>query len=208
MSAGSMILTIAAVLVYCGLLQRALDRLRLTDRQALMLVGAMLIGTFLPNLRFGPVSINLGGAIIPFGVCVYLFLTADERQERTRSIWGSLLTAVAVYLLSALLPDEAEQMLLDPMWIYGLSGGVIAWLLGRSRRAAFICGVMGMLLADVANSIVITLQGYKSQLYLGGAGIADATVISGALAVFMCELVGETIERFARTRIERRTSRP
>ncbi len=207
MSAGSMILTIAAVLVYCGLLQRVLDRLHLTDRQALMLVGAMLAGTFLPNLRFGPVYINLGGAVVPIGVCVYLFMKADEPQERTRSVVGSLLTALAVYLLSVLLPEEAEQMPLDPLWLYGLTGGIAAWLTGRSRRAAFICGVVGVLLADVATSIVIALQGYQSQLVLGGAGIADATVISGALAVLMCELVGETIERLARTGMERRTSR-
>lgn len=198
MSAGSLVLMIAAILVFCGLLQRVLDRMYLTDRQALVIIGAMLIGTFLPSIVIGPVSVNIGGAIIPVGICVYLFCKADEKAERWRSVLGSLLTGVFVYTLSKLLPSEAEVLPLDPMWLYGVCGGVVAWVVGRSRRAAFICGIIGVLLADVANAVVIRLQGYQTQLNLGGAGIADAVVISGVIAVFMCELVGETIERIVR----------
>lgn len=198
MSAGMMLLTIAAVLVFCGLLQRVLDRMYLTDRQALLLIGLMLLGTLLPNITLGPVSINLGGAVIPLGVCVYLFIKADSAMERMRTIFGTILTAGAVYALSALLPAEAETLPLDPMWLYGLCGGVIAWLFGRSRRGAFICGIAGVILADIVTAMIAALQGYQTQLVLGGAGIADATVISGVVAVFLCELIGETVERLVR----------
>lgn len=198
MSAGMMLLTIAAVLVFCGLLQRVLDRMYLTDRQALLLIGLMLLGTLLPNITFGPVSINLGGAVIPLGVCAYLFIKADSAMERMRTIFGTILTAGAIYALSALLPDEAETLPFDPMWLYGLCGGVVAWLFGRSRRGAFICGIAGVILADVVTALVTAFQGYQTQLVLGGAGIADATVISGVVAVFLCELIGETVERLVR----------
>lgn len=201
MSAGMMLLTIAAVLVFCGLLQRVLDRMYLTDRQALLLIGAMLIGTFLPNIQLGSVAVNLGGAVIPLGVCIYLFIKADENIERWRTIIGLLLTAGAVYALSALLPAEAEALPFDPMWLYGLCGGIIAWLTGRSRRGAFICGAAGVILADIASAIIGRLQGYQTQLILGGAGIADATVISGVIAVLLCELVGEMVERIVRARV-------
>lgn len=201
MSAGTMLLLIAAILVFCGLLQRVLDRMHLTDRQALLIIGAMLIGTWLPNLRWGSFGISIGGAIIPLGVCVYLFVRADTSLERWRTALGTVLTGGAVYALSALLPGEAEAMLFDPMWLYGVCGGVIAWVIGRSRRAAFVCGVAGVLLADLVNAIVILMQGYRTQLILGGGGIADASVISGVIAVMMCELVGETIERFVRARM-------
>lgn len=198
MSAGSMLLILAAILVFCGLLQRVLDRMYLTDRQVLLLIGAMLIGTFLPNIELGLVSINIGGAVIPLGVCIYLFIKADQPVERWRTLLGSFLTGAAVYALSALLPGEAEVLPFDPMWLYGVCGGVVAWLFGRSRRAAFVCGVTGILLADIANAIVIWAQGYQSKLVLGGAGIADATIISGVIAVLLCELIGETIERLVR----------
>lgn len=198
MSAGTMLLTIAAVLVFCGLTQRVLDRMHLTDRMALLLIGLMLLGTLLPNITLGPVAVNLGGAVIPLGVCVYLFIKADEPVERWRSLLGTVLTAAGVYALSRLLPAEAEALLVDPMWLYGLTGGLIAWLLGRSRRGAFICGTAGVILADTASYVVAAMQGYQAQLVLGGAGIADAVVISGVGAVLLCELVGETVERFAR----------
>lgn len=203
MSAGTMLLTIAAVLVFCGLLQRVLDRMYLTDRQALLIIGAMLIGTFLPDIVIGPVSVNIGGAIIPLGICVYLFVRADEAVERWRALLGTLLTGAAVYALSALLPAEAEALPLDPMWLYGLCGGLLAWLLGRSRRNAFICGVAGVILADIVSGVVAGIQGYTVQIMLGSGGIADAAVVSGVIGVAFCELLGEAIERIARAAAKR-----
>ena len=198
MTLGPMLLIIAGILIYCGLLQRVLDRMYLTDRQALLLIGMMLIGTFLPDIQVGSIKVNLGGALIPFGVCIYLYIKADTSVERWRTILGSLATGGAVYALSVMLPGEAEELAFDPMWLYGLFGGVIAWMFGRSRREAFVCGVTGVLLADILNATVIFFQGYRTQLVLGGAGIADATVISGVIAVLSCEIIGEAVERAAR----------
>lgn len=198
MSAGLLLLIISAILVYCGLLQRVLDRMYLTDRQALLVIGLMILGTFLPNVELGLLSVNIGGAIIPLGICIYLIFKADETRERIRTALGVILTAAAVCALSFLLPAEAETMPLDPMWVYGILGGTIAWFLGRSRRAAFICGVAGVALADIVSAFVAWGQGYHNQLVLGGGGIADAAVISGVISVLLCELLGETIERIVR----------
>ena len=104
MTGGMLLLTGAAIMVYCGLLQRVLDRMHLRDRTALLLIGAMLLGTFLPNLPLGRVQVNIGGGLIPLGVCGYLFIRADEAHERWRTLLGSLLTAAAVYGLTLLLP--------------------------------------------------------------------------------------------------------
>lgn len=198
MSAAMLVLTIAAILVYCGLLQRVLDRMHLRDRQALLLIGAMLVGTFLPDISLGFVRVNIGGCLIPVGVCIYLLAKADTALERLRAVLAALLTGGAVYALSALLPAEAEKLLIDPMWLYGICGGLIAWLLGRTRRGAFFAGVIGVLLADTTSAIVAWSQGSLVQLALGGGGIADAAVISGVIAVLFCELIGESIERLVR----------
>lgn len=203
MSAGTMLLTIAAILVFCGLMQRILDRMYLTDRQALVLIGAMLAGTFLPDQRLGVLSVNIGGGLIPLGVCIYLLLRSNETAERIRALFGSILTGGAVFLVSYLMPSEAEEMLADPIWLYGVAGGVIAWVLGRSRRCAFICGVAGVILADIASWAIATAQGYQTKMTIGGAGIADAVVISGVIAVLLCELAGEMVERLVRIRARR-----
>lgn len=200
MSTGMLILTVVAVLVFFGVAQRVLDRMLLTDRQALVLVAAMFVGTLLPNLSFGRVSISLGGAVIPLGVCGYLLVRAGSGREVARALAGAVLTAAAIYALSVFLPDEPEEMWIEPNLLYGLSGGIIACLLGRSRRAAFICGVLGTLLADLAGAAVLWSRGVEQQLVLGGAGLVDTVVVSGILAVLLAELVGEIMERVQRGR--------
>lgn len=200
MSLGMLLLTLAAVMVYCGLLQRVLDRMYLRDRTALLLIALMLAGTFLPPLRLGAVAVNIGGGLIPLGVCAYLLIRADEALERWRTLLGSLLTGAAVYGLTLLMPSEPEQLLLDPTLLCCLTGGVVAWALGRSRRGAFVCGVTGMVLADVATAVVNWSRGISQTLVIGGAGIADAAVAGGMLSVLLCETVGEAVERVVRAR--------
>lgn len=200
MSLAMLLLTVVAVLIFFGVLERVLDRMRLTDRAALVLIALMFIGTLIPNIVLGAVSISIGGAVIPLGVCVYLLCRADSAKEVIRSLIGAVLTGAAIYGLSVLLPDEPEEMFMDPNLLYGLAGGVIAYVLGRSRRGAFICGVVGVILADVVTAIINWNRGIDQQLVLGGAGIADTVVISGVLAVLLAELVGEILERFSRGR--------
>ena len=200
MSLAMLLLTVVAVLIFFGVLERVLDRMRLTDRAALVLIALMFIGTLIPNVILGPVSISIGGAVIPLGVCIYLLCRADSAKEVARSLIGAVLTGAAIYGLSVLLPDEPEEMFMDPNLLYGLAGGIIAYVLGRSRRGAFICGVVGVILADVVTAIINWSRGIDQQLVLGGAGIADTVVISGVLAVLLAELVGEILERIARGR--------
>lgn len=206
MSVGMVVLTALAVLIFFGVLQRVLDRMYLTDKQALCVAAAMFVGTLIPNIDLGPVAFNIGGALIPLSICVFLFIKADTDLERWRTVLGSFLTAAAVFALSLMLPSEAEQLAVDPMWLYAICGGVLAWLLGRSRRGAFICGVLGVVLADIATAIVNWSRGINQQLVLGGAGVADAVVVSGVLAVLLCELIGEIVERMVRGRRKEGTS--
>lgn len=88
MSTGMLVLTVVAVLVFFGVAQRVLYRMRLTDRQALLLVAAMFVGTLLPNVELGQVSLNLGGAVIPLGVCIYLLFTCGDGKEVGRTLVG------------------------------------------------------------------------------------------------------------------------
>lgn len=198
MSVGMILLTATAILVFFGAAQRVLDKLRMTDRTALLLIALMFFGTLIPNIVIGSASISIGGAVIPAGICIYLLIRAGTAKERLRSIIGSVITAGVIYAFSALMPDEPEAIVIDPLYLCGLVGGLVAYLLGRSRRGAFICGVFGVLLADIAVSVVNRLNGIQQQLVLGGAGVFDTVIISGLLGVILSELVGELIERFVR----------
>lgn len=198
MSLGMILLVAASVLVLLGIGQRVLDKMQLTDRSALLIMALIFFGGLLPDLVLGQVSVNIGGALIPLGVCVYLLIRTDTTREVVRALVGSVISAGAIFLLSRLMPDEPESIVLDPNYVYGIVGGVVAYVLGRSRRAAFICGVLGVLLADIAVAVMNRLEGINQMLYLGSAGAMDVVVMSGLIAVLLAELVGEMMERIAR----------
>lgn len=200
MSIGMILLMVTAILVFFGVAQRVLDKLYLSDRAALTLIALMFLGTLIPNITFQNLSISVGGAIIPLGICLYLLIRAGTAKERIRTILGVLLSAGAIYALSILMPNEPESITIDPLYVYGLTGGLIAYILGRSRRGAFICGVLGVMLADAAVAVVNWTKGIDQTLVLGGAGVFDAIVISGILGVLIAELVGEVTERLVRGR--------
>lgn len=198
MSIGMIALLILSLLILFGALQRVLDRMALTDRQALLCTTAIFIGGFLPDIPLGLVSVNIGGALVPLIVCVYLFLKTDTTKERVRAVVASLLTAAAVFAISMLLPaDPVAMPLLDPMILIGVAAGAISWLLGRSRRSAFIAGVLGVMIADVITGASLWLRGINQTVALGGAGALDAVVVAGVSGVLLCELAGEIMERIA-----------
>ncbi|MBQ7885393.1 MAG: DUF1614 domain-containing protein [Clostridia bacterium] len=199
MSIGMILLIVLSLLILFGALQRVLDRMALTDRQALLIVAAIFIGGWLPEIDLGLVQLNIGGAVVPLIVCVYLLLHAGSMKERVRAIVASVITAAAIAAISMLLPaDPVNMPMLDPMILYGIAGGVIAWLLGRSRRSAFIAGVLGVIIADLVTGMSLWMRGIQQSVYLGGAGALDAVVLAGVIGVLMCELVGEIMERMQR----------
>ncbi|MDO4547952.1 MAG: DUF1614 domain-containing protein, partial [Clostridia bacterium] len=118
--------------------------------------------------------------------------------EKWRSIIGVVITAVAVWLLGHYLPNEPETMPFDVNYVYGLAGGVVGYVFGRSRRGAFISGTMGVALADIAQGVINAWSGIDQRLVLGGAGAFDVIVISGLVALLLSELIGEILERVSR----------
>lgn len=191
-----MILLIAlSLLILFGVLERVLDRMALTDRQAIACIAVIFFGGWLPDLSLGMVTVNIGGALIPLLVCIYLFFHAGMAKERLRCLASSALTAAAVYAIGILFPADPVAMPFDPMILYGVSAGSIAWLLGRSRRSAFIAGVLGVILADAVVGVINWNNGIYQTVHLGSAGAFDASILSGITAVLLCELVGEIMER-------------
>ena len=169
MSLGRILLLAVSVLVLFGVGQRVLDKMRLTDRQALFFMALILVGGWIPSIPLsGSVRVNIGGALVPLGLCIYLFVRAGTARERWRAGIASALSAAAVLGLGMLLPDEPEAMPFDINYAYGLLAGAIAYVLGRSRISSFIAG---------------------------GAGALDAVVLSGLTAVLLSELLGALLER-------------
>ena len=80
MSIGLVLLSVVSVLILFGVAQRVLDKMQLTDRAALVIAAAIFFGGLIPNIQLGRVSVNVGGTLVPFGVCVYLLLKTDTAR--------------------------------------------------------------------------------------------------------------------------------
>ncbi|GAB6877077.1 stage II sporulation protein P [Thermaerobacter litoralis] len=192
-----------ALLVLLGVTHRVLDRMRLSKTAALALLGVMIAGTFLPEISLGAgVSVDLGGALVPAAVALYLLWTADHAFERRRALVASLWTAAAVYASDWFLPSDpggGRWWLMDPLWAPVVVAAVFGYLSGRSRRAAFIAATLGVLLVDLIGAVTNSLRGIPGAwVNLGGGGVLDAVVLAGVGAVALAELVGETREWLAR----------
>ena len=199
MSVGLTLLVIVTILVLLGVCRGVLDKMGLNDRQALIITGALFVGGLIPDIPLGgEVYVNIGGALIPLAVCVYLIVRAGTAKERVRALLGALVTGLAVYWLGRFMPDEPEAIAFDPNYIYGLAGGLTAYLLGRSRRGAFVAGVLGVMGADIYQAVELRARGVNQALHLGGAGAVDVIVIAGLTGVILAEVVGEIIERVTR----------
>ena len=199
MSIGLILLVAVSVLVLFGVGQRVLDRLRLTDRQALLFAALIFGGGLLPDVQVtNMLSVNIGGCVVPLLLCGYLLMKAGTAWAVWRTILASFVTAAAVFLLGRYLPNEPEAMAFDPNYAYGIAAGLVAFIFGCSRRGAFVAGIMSVLIADTAQAMLNWHQGIMQPLTLGGAGGLDTVVISGLLAVLLAELVGELMERAVR----------
>lgn len=198
MSGGMIVLAIVTLLVLMGLGHRVLDRLRLSDKTALAILIAIIISTiFIPNIELTDnISFNIGGFIIPMGLAIYLFVKADTRKEKIRSIIGALVAGIVIYLVQRyVMPAEPENMPIDPNYVYPIIGAIIAYVLGRSRRGAFIAGVVGIVISDLIQLILNSINNIPAPTRFGGAGGVDTTVLTGLLAVIMAEVFGEAREK-------------
>ncbi|HOB88059.1 MAG: DUF1614 domain-containing protein [Bacillota bacterium] len=198
MTVGLILLLVVSVLIFLGLAHRVLDRMRLNDRQALVAVLSILIGGFIdiPVFRgLWTVSVNLGGSVIPVIIAIYVLSRADTQTEARRGVLSAVATGAALLAISKIFTFEEGRTIIDPIYVFGLVAGVIAYLLGRSRRAAFAGAVLGVVFLDIAHLVEVIIRRLPSTVNIGGAGAFDAVIIAGLIAVGFAEIFGETMER-------------
>lgn len=194
------LLVIASIAVYFGLAQRLLDRMRLSDKAALAIIAALIVGSFIdiPLFRGNiKVSLNVGGAVVPIGVAIYLFVKAGTLNEKLRTLIATGVTAIVIYAIGSIFlqGDPGQTGPIDPIYIYPLVGGGVAYLLGRSRRAAYIAATIGVLSLDFIHWIWLGTTNTPGVVNIGGAGAFDSIVVAGLFAVLLAEIIGETRER-------------
>jgi len=198
MSLGLIILIIVGVLIFFGAAQRVLDRLYLSDNVALFVIAAIIAGSFfsLPISKEPLISINIGGALIPVILVIYILSKTGSGKEIFRTIIATVFTAGAIYSVTVILRNFGEgRDIIDPMYIFALTGGIFAYIFGRTRRGAFVAGTLGYIGYEFVNIFKLITGRINTEIRLGGAGVFDSIVISGIFAVLLVEIIGETREK-------------
>lgn len=191
---GLIALVVVSILIYFGVAHRVLDRMRLSDKAALAVILAIIVGSFVDIPLGSRITINLGGLVV-VGLAIYVLAGAGTAYEKVRAIIAAVVTALVLFIAARYLGAEPENMFIDPVYIYPLAAGIVGYLAGRSRRGAFFAAVMGVLALDIGQYYYLVNTGVRGTVHVGGAGAFDSLVLAGILAVLLAELIGESLER-------------
>lgn len=210
------VLVILAILIQVGIFRYVYMRLGLSPGIALVLLIASLLGSYvnlpvahLPDQQvvigrefeyFGVqyiapevvdwpgtvIAINMGGAVIPIALSLYLW--AKNR------LWGEgILATAAVSVVCNLIASPVEGLGIEiPIFIPPITAVLVSLLISRRKAAplAYISGSLGTLIgADLLN--LPQIQQLRAPLAsIGGAGTFDAIFLTGMLSVLLASLVG------------------
>jgi uncharacterized membrane protein len=124
------------------------------------------------------VAVNVGGALIPALVSLYLFVRA---RMQGRMVLGTAVIAVVMYQLAEIVPGSGivVPMLLPPLLA---SGVALILAFRRAPPLAYVAGSMGTLVgADLMNLSRVSEFG-ASMVSIGGAGTFDGVFLTGIIA--------------------------
>jgi uncharacterized membrane protein len=124
------------------------------------------------------VAVNVGGALIPTLLSLYLFLRLPLRR---RMMIGTAVVAVVVHQLAQVVPGVGivVPILVPPVLAAGV-GLILAY--HRAPPVAYVSGTMGTLIgADLLNLGKVAHMGAPI-VSIGGAGTFDGVFLTGILA--------------------------
>ena len=203
MSVSLWIIWAVILLIMFGVGQRILDDLRLSDKAALLILIAICVGLIIPPIWIGEYfCFSIGGFLIPLALSIYLLVSCGGR-DLIRAIIGTILVAAIIYALEWLLPADPEEVVMDNMYIYGVVAGIVAYMLGRSRRNAFVSCLFGITLAELVQWIINLVSNNKSILGLGVGGAFSTYIVAIIISVALSEFLGRCFETAAKNKEEK-----
>jgi len=143
-----------------------------------------------PQVGYGEavtlVAVNVGGALIPTAVCIYLLI-----KSSASTIILSLIGVAAVALTTHLVARPVKGVgITTPIFIPPLAAAVAAVILSPTHAItiAYVGGVLGALIgADLSNLGKVPALG-APVASIGGAGTFDGVFLTGIIAVLLAGL--------------------
>ena len=194
------------VLIFFNLVAFSFEKLGLSSGMAILVLLLTLVGSLInipvtrkrieytrevvtfgfiriPQQRVSGLAINMGGAIVPVCLSIYLLTLVP-------SLWqvavATALMAVICKLLARPVPGAGIGI---PMFIPPVAASILALILARDFAApcAYISGTLGTLIgADILNLRKINRMGGVASI--GGAGVFDGIFLVGIVSVLLTAL--------------------
>jgi uncharacterized membrane protein len=144
----------------------------------------------IPHVEYGEtattVAVNVGGALIPTGVCMYLLIKSAPSM-----ILLSLIGVLAVAIVTHLVARPVKGVgITTPFFIPPIAAAVAAVILSPAHpiTIAYVSGVLGTLIgADLWNLRKVPELG-APVASIGGAGTFDGVFLTGIVAVLLAGL--------------------
>lgn len=131
------------------------------------------------------VAVNVGGALVPTAVSVYLLVHTGRWWEGVLTV---LMVATVVHVFATPVPRVG---IVVPMLVPPLTAAVVALLVappGQAPALAYVGGTVGTLVgADLTNLGWLRRMPARF-VSIGGAGTFDGVFVSGVLAVLLAAL--------------------
>lgn len=192
---GIIILGLFIIAIATGFLKGILARWKIDERVALLASLLILGGFLIPDITIGEIIIfNIGGFAIPFIICMVLLFRSASAAEILRTLIATIVIGSVAANVLYFLPIDGDVALLDHSLFLGILGGGIAFLIGRSRRGAFISAALGTMLVSLFEYNIYWTQGYDYVLIFGSHSMFSATIIAAVIGAIVAEVAGETVE--------------
>lgn len=124
------------------------------------------------------VAINVGGALVPLLLSLYLFM---KLRMRARMLLGTAIVAVIVHSLARIVPGVGIAV---PMFLPPLAAVVVALALAfrEAPPLAYVSGSMGALIGADLMNLPRLAQLAAPVVSIGGAGTFDGVFLTGIIA--------------------------
>ena len=149
-------------------------------RDEFTLLVQRFLGIRIPQVSQRVIAVNVGGAVLPVMLSIYLM----DKAPLNLIFTGTLITSVAAYLLSK--PVKGVGIVM-PAFVPPIIAAITALMLTReyAPQVAYISGVLGTLIgADLIR--LPQIRNLQAQfLSIGGAGVFDGIYLVGLVSVLL-----------------------
>src|SRR5579864_1449600 len=154
---------------------------RIISNQQVVFFGMRYVVPVVENWSSTVIALNVGGAIIPTILSLYLVMT---NRIYARAAIGTIVMAACIYLMATPVVGVGIAV---PTFMPPILAAIVAYLLSRQSAPAlaYIVGSLGTLIgADLLN--LERIQGLGAPIAsIGGAGTFDGIFLTGVIAVLL-----------------------